>query len=299
MLLILNAKMAIKSVATAVPVALALGGFGMSPAPSDPVATISVAAGAFRYRVAGEFAYEGRPVNAPLRDIRTDRTLVFMKMLVSAADYDRCVAERACERRLGKEQGRADLPAVGVNWHDATAYATWLSKKTGKNWRLPTDAEWAYAAGSRFKDDAIAADDGSDAFSKRWLAKYDQESYRQTTTDKAPKPLGSFGENERGLADVAGNVWEWTDTCYDRQSMDAAGRPTGARTVNCGVRVVEGEHRSYVTDFIRDARAGGCAVGIPPANLGFRLVREDRSAVAAWTDRLVRTVRRQGAEQHL
>ena len=43
---------------------------------------------------------------------------------------------------------------------------------------------------------------------------------------------------------------------------------------NCGVRVVEGQHRAYVTDFIRDARAGGCAVGVPPDNLGFRLVRE-------------------------
>jgi hypothetical protein len=43
---------------------------------------------------------------------------------------------------------------------------------------------------------------------------------------------------------------------------------------NCGVRIVEGQHRAYVTDFIRDARAGGCAVGVPPDNLGFRLVVE-------------------------
>ena len=45
---------------------------------------------------------------------------------------------------------------------------------------------------------------------------------------------------------------------------------------NCGVRVAEGRHRAYVTDFIRDARAGGCAVGVPPRNLGFRLVRETK-----------------------
>ena len=62
----------------------------------------------------------------------------------------------------------------------------------------------------------------------------------------------------------------------------ASGRSAGAAgaaaavTVNCGVRVVEGQHRSYVTDFIRDARAGGCAAGIPPSNLGFRLVREPK-----------------------
>ena len=50
-----------------------------------------------------------------------------------------------------------------------------------------------------------------------------------------------------------------------------------SKSPNCGVRVVEGQDRAYVTDFIRDARAGGCAVGIPPDNLGFRLVRESRA----------------------
>jgi hypothetical protein len=56
--------------------------------------------------------------------------------------------------------------------------------------------------------------------------------------------------------------------------------PTGAVRVsntNCGVRVVQGAHRTYMTDFIRDPRTGGCAAGVPPANLGFRLVVEDRN----------------------
>jgi hypothetical protein len=66
-----------------------------------------------------------------------------------------------------------------------------------------------------------------------------------------------------------------------RAEIDAAGNPTGKPTVNCGVRVVEGQHRAYVTDFIRDARAGGCAAGVPPTHLGFRLVRE-RNASGRW-----------------
>jgi hypothetical protein len=57
------------------------------------------------------------------------------------------------------------------------------------------------------------------------------------------------------------------------QSLDTKGKPANASTVNCGVRAVEGEHRTYVTDFVRDARGGGCAVSKPPSNLGFRLVR--------------------------
>ena len=60
-------------------------------------------------------------------------------------------------------------------------------------------------------------------------------------------------------------------------------------TVNCGVRVAEGAHRAYVTDFIRDARAGGCTAGRPPSHLGFRLVREEPSWVASVSARWSKT----------
>lgn len=59
--------------------------------------------------------------------------------------------------------------------------------------------------------------------------------------------------------------------------------PNGAAHVtntNCGVRVVQGAHRTYMTDFIRDPRTGGCAAGVPPANLGFRLVVEEEKLPA-------------------
>jgi formylglycine-generating enzyme required for sulfatase activity len=113
---------------------------------------------------------------------------------------------------------------------------------------------------------------------RRWLARYDREtSLKSVSVDDATRPFGTFGANEHGLLDVAGNVWEWTSTCFIRTALDDAGKATGTPTANCGVRVVEGQHRAYVSDFIRDARAGGCAGGIPPANLGFRLVREQTS----------------------
>ena len=70
---------------------------------------------------------------------------------------------------------------------------------------------------------------------------------------------------------MAGNVWEWTDTCFVRTTLDALGT-VEATVVNCGVRLVEGRHHAYMPDFIRDARAGGCAVGTPPSAIGFRLV---------------------------
>jgi Uncharacterized conserved protein len=98
--------------------------------------------------------------------------------------------------------------------------------------------------------------------------------------DSAPQLFGSFGANENGLLDMAGNVWEWTSTCFVRSVLNDAGE-TISNSPNCGVRVAEGQHRAYVTDFIRDARAGGCAVGVPPSNLGFRLVREQQSWIGS------------------
>jgi formylglycine-generating enzyme required for sulfatase activity len=203
-----------------------------------------------------------------------------MAKQVSAAAYDLCVADGACRARDAASPSGPDVPAVSMSWVDATSYARWLSDRTGDVWRLPTDEEWVFAAGSRAVDDALP-DDAGDDFSDRWLARYEQEARRERLANGAPRPIGTFGVNENGVVDIAGNVWEWTDTCFMRRSLDGEGNLLDDGVVNCGVRVVEGAHRTYMTDFIRDAKSGGCGVGTPPANLGFRLVRE------AHVDRLV------------
>ena len=61
-------------------------------------------------------------------------------------------------RARSRRGDRVDRPAVQVSWHDAQAYAGWLSRKTGHTYRLPSDAEWAFAAGSRFRDDGAPVD---------------------------------------------------------------------------------------------------------------------------------------------
>lgn len=245
-------------------------------------AIVRVAPGGLSYREAGDFTRAGLQAEVPLRAMRFNRPLHIMRHQVSSSDYQLCVQDGAC-RALDRGVAIAsDRPAVQVSWHDAQAYAGWLSRKTGHAYRLPSDAEWAFAAGSRFRDDGAPVD--ADDPSKRWLSRYERESERDLS-DTTAYPFGKFGANEHGIEDLAGNVWEWTSTCFVRSRIDAAGN-AGRPTVNCGVRVAEGAHRAYVTDFIRDARAGGCAQGVPPANLGFRLVREEPSWVASVSGRL-------------
>jgi len=255
--------------------------------PVAAIETVTIAPVEFSYRIAGDFSRDRMPVNAPLVRQQLPVSLVIMKTQVSEAEFGRCVQDGACRSTGQSAPLRSNVPVAGVSWEDAAAYAQWLSGKTGEVWRLPTDEEWVFAAGTRAKDDAIETD--TTDFSQRWLAKYEQESARERNGDVTPRAIGSFGTNEHGLLDLAGNVWEWTNTCFIRHNLDSQNRPVGEAATNCGVRVVEGAHRSYVSSFIRDARGGGCSTGTPPDNLGFRLVREDGS----WLRRMVTRALRQ------
>jgi formylglycine-generating enzyme required for sulfatase activity len=177
--------------------------------------------GAFQYRASGNFTRDGKPAQAPLVTAAVTRTLAVMRHQVTADDYRRCVDAGACAS-VDRRDGAADRPVVKVSWRDADAYAAWLSRETGQHFRLPTDVEWAFAAAGRFTDDALPqgcdnADPGG-----RWLVSYDVAANREATVEKEPRSIGSFGANENGLLDVAGNVWEWTATCLARSVLDAS-----------------------------------------------------------------------------
>lgn len=251
-----------------------------APAPALPLPqTALVPAGTILHRIDGEYSRDGLPVDAPRIRVTIDAPVEIMRYQVSAADYSLCVAAGACKRQE-QPAARGDLPATGVSHADATAYAHWLSRETGTVWRLPSDLEWAQAAGSRFIDDARGLDPEGGNPALRWLADYERETSRKEARSPRPLPIGSFGANEHGVHDIAGNVWEWTQTCLRRVRLDAAGA-TVSETKSCGIYVVEGQHRAMLSFFIRNPKSGGCSVGTPPDNLGFRLVRERN-----WQERL-------------
>ena len=249
------------------------------PDPSPPLApslvppqTVQIAAGFQHYRPAGEFRQGTRLVDAPKQPLEAG-VLEIMKYHVSAADYARCVAENACPRTVSAVQ--TGMAQTNVNHGDAIAYAAWLSARTGQHWRLPTDAEWLRAAAERSPDDGFAdATNGADP-SRRWIASYQREVTLRGDADLVAHPLGYFGENSLGVADIAGNIWEWTDTCFQNGTLSPNGTSIATQSDYCGVRAVQGKHRAFVIEFIRDARSGGCAAGVPPDYLGFRLVRDN------------------------
>ncbi len=260
---------------------LALGGLATQLAPLPALwpsasamapQTVTLPPGHLTYRGPGVYLRNGHQVDAPLIETAITEPLTIMQYQVRAADYAACVTANACAPAEPVNMGQGDVPATGVNYNDAVAYAAWLSAETGQVWTLPTDAEWAYAAGERFVDDALGLEGDNTNPALRWIADYRKEAARQRAADPAPRALGSFGATQSGVMDIGGNVWEWTDTCYTKTHIDAADEIV-SQTSACTVKMLNGQHRTPMSTFIRDAKSGGCSVGTPPDNLGFRLVR--------------------------
>ena len=234
-----------------------------------PPPTVTIPAGEISFRPGGDFRIGTRVVDAPLRQVTTPGFAI-LQFPVSQADYALCVAAGACRAADAKGQS-ADLAVTGVSFVDASAYANWFSQATGQSWRLPTDAEWQHAAAER----ALSEDLGqsSDDPALRWLLSYRAEVAARDAADPLVHPRGYFGQNSLGIGDLAGNIWEWTSSCFENTRLSADGTVLDSSDY-CGVRAVEGQHRTFVVDFIRDPQSGGCSVGFPPDFAGFRLVRD-------------------------
>ena len=159
------------------------------------------------------------------------------------------------------------LPAHRISWQNAVAYSKWLSKQTGKIYRLPTEAEWEYVArggsskpywwGLRVEENnANCFDCGS---------QWDRES---------PAPVGSFKPNKFGVYDTAGNVMEWTQDCYHHNYNDAPTDGSAWVDGDCSQRIARGGAYDTVSDSVRSAKRNKFSPDVSLDNIGLRIVRE-------------------------
>lgn len=177
---------------------------------------------------------------------------------VTVGQWKACVADGVCPRIDVPHKAAPDHPVTKVNWYDAKIYVRWLAEKTGKPIRLPSKHEWVrFAADHRPAVKPKLFDDPRLA----WAADYDIGAEPKS---RMLRQAGSFGVNVNGISDLTGNVWEWTATCRRAASSDAEYCPSG--------RLAMGEHAAILNDLVRDPGNAGCGGGIPPANLGFRVV---------------------------
>ena len=188
------------------------------------------------------------------------------KYEVSFDEYQQFCDATGCSKPGDQGWGRSNRPVINVRWDDAIAYAEWLSSKTGKRYRLPTEAEWEYAArGGRETRYPWGDDIGSN--------KANCAGCGSQWDKKKTAPGGSFAANDFGLYDTVGNVWEWTCSRY-------AGKYNGseqscAEQGDNGRRVFRGGSWSYVPKAVRSASREWNHTFHSSKYLGFRLRRMD------------------------
>ncbi len=184
---------------------------------------------------------EGRYVNeGPQRTVKISRPFTIGKFEVTFEEWDACVADGGCKHKSEySDQGRGRQPVMNVSWDDITKeYIPWLNRKTGKNYRLPTEAEWEYAARAKTQTpfwwgDTISTD-------QAWYAEpltYEGRSRKKTV------PVDSFEPNPFGLYNVHGNVWEWVEDCWHDNYIGAPNDGSAwleANNGNCARRVLRG-----------------------------------------------------------
>jgi formylglycine-generating enzyme required for sulfatase activity len=198
----------------------------------------------------------------PVREISIDRPFAISAYEVSVAEYRRfCKASgRHCVFTWKREKD----PAVNVSWKDARSFTNWLSAATGMNYRLPTEAEWEYAARGRTTGD-YPFGDGSKVLPSD--ARFDAAS---------PLPVDDRSVNTNGfrLRHIVGNVREWVGDAWfdDYQSMPRDGR---ARTSSAtSMRVVRGGSFADSDDRLRSSAREKLSADTRDNRTGFRLVRE-------------------------
>lgn len=204
----------------------------------------------------------------PQRTVTIARPFALGRTEVTAAEYAACAADGGCPNR-GEHApwGAGRLPAVKVEWRDAKAYAAWLSNKTGKDYRLPSEAEWEYAAR---------------AGSARRYSWGDSPGRNRANCDgcgsawdrRQAAPAGGFPANGFGLQDMLGNVWEWTEDCWSPTLADApadgGARPSPAA---CAGRVLRGGSYDLPPARMRVTSRSSADAEVGEIFIGFRVAR--------------------------
>jgi len=189
------------------------------------------------------------------------------KYPVTFDEWDACVAAGGCKYKPEDAGwGRSRRPAINVSWDDAQEYVAWLSKKTGKSYRLLSEAEWEYAARAGTTTRYPWGDEPGTN-----LANF-QNSGSQWS-GKQTSPVGSFEPNAFGLYDMIGNVWEWLQDCWNDSYKGAPTDGSAWESGNCGLRVVLGGSCCNLPELARVAIRSRLAPSFRLSFQGFRLAR--------------------------
>jgi len=208
------------------------------------------------------------PREGPQHTVVVAKAFAVSKYELTFDDWDACVAYGGCDPRVSDSgYGRGRQPVINVTWDDAKRYVAWLSRMTGKPYRLLSEAEWEYAARAGTQTAYSWGDEigKNNANCNGCGSQWDK---------RQPAPVGSFTPNAFGLYDLHGNVWEWVEDCVHRD-YNGAPKDGSAWTADgdCSRRVFRGGSWVNLPEGLRAARRNRFTSVSRVTYLGFRLGR--------------------------
>jgi len=227
----------------------------------------------------GDSVGDGDPNERPVHEVCvTDFSIG--KFEVTNGQYKKFRPQHNSGDSQGSTLNNDNQPVVNVSWEDAVAFAKWLSQKSGQSYRLPTEAEWEYAARagtnkSRFwgdsPDDACKYANVADITAKKQWAQWTAFSCDDGYAVSAP--VGSFKPNSYGLNDILGNVWEWCEDIYNSEAYTKLPKNNPVFSGSGEYRVMRGGGWSNGPLGIRSSHRVGLSPNFGHHALGFRLVK--------------------------
>lgn len=200
----------------------------------------------------------------PQREIAIAKPFAVGRTEVTFAEYDACVASAACEEPHDSGFGRGDRPVINVSWSDAKTYAAWLSRMTGKPYRLLTEAEWEYAARAGGAGRWSFGDEDAALGEHAWIL---------ANAGGKTQPVGKKKPNAFGLYDVHGGVYEWVEDCYGPYQLSATDGAIAVEQPGCASRVIRGGAWHREPRLVRVADRDAVPAGGRRNVLGIRLAR--------------------------
>ncbi len=217
---------------------------------------------------AGSFAMgSSSDYEKPVHRVRIATGFAVGRNEVTFNEWDRCVDDGGCKFRPDdRKWGRADRPVINISWADAKEYISWISRKTGKTYRLPSEAEWEYTARAG-TDTAYWW--GSEVGSR-------QANCRQCDTGKSEQtfPVGTFKANQFGLYDTAGNAAEWTEDCWNDSYVGAPSDGSAWLAGDCKLRVLRGGSFDSQATYTRSMARFRYEANVRYSANGFRIARD-------------------------
>jgi formylglycine-generating enzyme required for sulfatase activity len=206
------------------------------------------------------------PRERPQRQVTIGRAFAIAQHELTFDEWDHCVASGGCRADVTTGGwGRGTQPAINVTWNDAKQYVAWLSKVTGRRYRLPTEAEWEYAARAGSQEYFSFGNLGADLDAHGWYAE---------NSDNRPQPVAKKRPNKFGLYDMHGNVHEWTEDCANDTYQNAPTDGSAWLKGNCLTRVFRGGSWLHGSRVARSANRDWLVGDDRKDYIGFRVVRE-------------------------